>query len=210
MSKDTKNPRIEDEEEKGTQTPSTSASQDNQTPPPVVPSVPSTPKKEEKKQDKAAGKKKDLTSSPDQSPEVQSLISKLNEELEKVTKLRESLEQKDDEIGKRLSDKEFLTPQRGDQDIQRHQSKAQRMKENLAGQPTVRILVPFEGTEKRGATVPVTLNGFRLNVPKGVYVDVPQQVADVLQQSTMETEEALDTERRLDKADKNTLDALSE
>ena len=72
-----------------------------------------------------------------------------------------------------------------------HAEKALQMKENLNKQQKVRMFLPLEGTEKPGAFVPVTLNGYRLNVPKGVYVDVPEQVADVLRESFDQTEAAL-------------------
>lgn len=53
----------------------------------------------------------------------------------------------------------------------------------LDAQPRVRIIVPLEGSEKLGAFYPVTINCHRVNVPKGVYVDVPQAVADVVMES---------------------------
>lgn len=71
-------------------------------------------------------------------------------------------------------------------------SKAAKMKEILSKQPKVRVLIPLEPGEKRGSTESVTLNGYRLNIQKGVYVDVPQQVADVLSNSLNQTIEALE------------------
>ena len=69
-------------------------------------------------------------------------------------------------------------------------SKAQRTKEKLSKQPLVRMYLPLEGKEKVGSIHPVTINGFRVNVPKGIYVDVPQQIADVLADSFKQTEDA--------------------
>lgn len=71
-----------------------------------------------------------------------------------------------------------------------HQSKVDAMKENLSKQPLVTMYVPLVGGEKIGATIPVTLNGYRVNIPKGVYVDVPQQIADLLKDHLQQTEEA--------------------
>lgn len=62
-------------------------------------------------------------------------------------------------------------------------SKAEAMKLKLMAQPKVRIFVPLEGKEKLGVTISVILNGYRLNVPKGVYIDVPEQVAEVIADS---------------------------
>jgi hypothetical protein len=73
----------------------------------------------------------------------------------------------------------------------RHKNKADAMKARLAKQPKVSIFVPLEGKEKvKQAFLPVTLNGYRLNVPKGVYVEVPQQIADIVMESLNQTEQA--------------------
>jgi len=65
------------------------------------------------------------------------------------------------------------------------------MRVHLAKQPKIRILIPVEGKEKPGMTVPVTINGYRLNIAKGVYVEVPEQVADMIMKSQKQTVEAL-------------------
>ncbi len=57
------------------------------------------------------------------------------------------------------------------------------MKAMLDAQPKVRTFVPLENGEKLGEFLPVNINGYRLNVPKGVYVDVPQTVADIIAES---------------------------
>lgn len=77
-------------------------------------------------------------------------------------------------------------------------SKAAIMKKKLAAQPKVRILVSLEGGEKFGITKSVILNGYRMNIIKGIYVDVPEQVADVLSESQQQALEALDGPRRID------------
>jgi len=89
-------------------------------------------------------------------------------------------------------------------------SKAERMRQHLAKQPKVRILVPLGIGEKpgvikwvynkktkrreqvyiKGAYLPVQLNGFKILVAKGVYQEVPQQVADVISESQHMTSEA--------------------
>lgn len=77
-------------------------------------------------------------------------------------------------------------------------SKAERMKAKLAKQPKVRILIQSVQGEKRGSTMSIILNGYRLNIQKGVYVDVPQQVADVIMKSQKQTIMALDHSLKID------------
>jgi hypothetical protein len=57
------------------------------------------------------------------------------------------------------------------------------MKALLDAQPKVRVLVPLENGEKLGEFLPVNINGYRLNVPKGVLIDVPQTVAEIISES---------------------------
>ena len=79
-------------------------------------------------------------------------------------------------------------------------SKSERMRAILMKQPRVRILIPLEGQEKpgvinwvynkvqkrkeqvyiSGAYTPVQINGFKWLVPHGKYVEVPEQVADMI------------------------------
>lgn len=77
-------------------------------------------------------------------------------------------------------------------------SKAEMMKAKLALQPKVRIIIPLEGKEKTGATESVILNGYRLNILKGAYVDVPEQVAEIIMESQHQTRIASDELKRLD------------
>lgn len=77
-------------------------------------------------------------------------------------------------------------------------SKADRMKAWLETQPKVRIMIPRQGKEKMGTTESVVLNGYRLNIVKGVYVLVPKPVADVIMKSQNQTEDALNAPKRED------------
>jgi len=77
-------------------------------------------------------------------------------------------------------------------------SKAEKMLEHLSKQPMIRILIPIEGKERPGTTVPFTLNGLRLNVAKGVYVDVPEQIAEMVMKKQKQTVEALNNPLNLD------------
>lgn len=58
------------------------------------------------------------------------------------------------------------------------------VKEALAKQPKVRIFIPLGIGEKKGATSAfesVTINGYRMVLPKGEYCTVPQGVADIIE-----------------------------
>jgi len=95
------------------------------------------------------------------------------------------------------------------EDIKRHSTKKQIMAAKLEKQPKVRVLLPLEDREKpgvvkvktdknglkvyeyvSGSVFPVILNGYRILIPKGAYLDVPQQVADVLNRSQLQTSSA--------------------
>ena len=61
------------------------------------------------------------------------------------------------------------------------------MKAKLLKQPRVSIMIPLESKENFGATESVILNGYRLNIKKGVYVEVPKQVAEIVMDAQRQT-----------------------
>lgn len=81
-------------------------------------------------------------------------------------------------------------------------SKAENMRSVLEAQPKVRIMIPLDPKEKpgvvnlvynpktgrkeqvyvSGAVHPFTNNGYKYLVPKGIYVSVPQQIADMIEE----------------------------
>ena len=63
---------------------------------------------------------------------------------------------------------------------QRVKSKAEQMQANLESQSKVMILIPLEKGEKKGATQPFCINGYRFEVPKGVMTPVAEQVAEMI------------------------------
>jgi len=79
-------------------------------------------------------------------------------------------------------------------------SKAEAMKKELSLQPKVRILIPRGQNERMGTTQSVILNGYRLNIMKGVYVNVPKQIADIIMEENNQTIAAIEAEgmRRTD------------
>jgi hypothetical protein len=71
------------------------------------------------------------------------------------------------------------------------QKTANDMKAVLAAQPQVAIYVPLENGEPKGTQLPVNINGYRMNIPKGVVnVMVPQSVAEIIWHSLGIYEEA--------------------
>lgn len=69
--------------------------------------------------------------------------------------------------------------------------KAGKMKAFLLSQPKVRIMIPVEGGTHPRVPASVTLNGYRLDLPRNTYINVPEQVAEVIMQSQKQTTEAL-------------------
>ena len=66
------------------------------------------------------------------------------------------------------------------------------MRLHLEAQPKVAIIIPLTPGEVAGSTESVILNGYRLNIRKGEYVHVPEQVARVIMESQQQTAQAID------------------
>ena len=71
-------------------------------------------------------------------------------------------------------------------------SKAEKMKKKLLKMPKIRFFIPRPEGEDKSILQTVNLNGYRLDFPKQAYLDIPQQIADVLMESLGQTEKALD------------------
>jgi len=69
--------------------------------------------------------------------------------------------------------------------------KAEAMKKNLLSQKKIRMLIPAEAGSDQKVPMSVTLNGYRLDLPKNVYIDVPEQVAEIILSSQKQTDAAL-------------------
>jgi hypothetical protein len=54
------------------------------------------------------------------------------------------------------------------------------MKASLEAQPQVQIMLPARSSSGDERACPVTLNGYRLVIQRGVQVSVPAQVAEIL------------------------------
>ena len=71
------------------------------------------------------------------------------------------------------------------------ESKAEIMKETLLNQLKVKIIVPKAEGEDPTARLSVNLNGYRLDLPKNTYLDVPEQIADIIIDSQKQQTQAL-------------------
>lgn len=105
-----------------------------------------------------------------------------------------ALEKKDADAVKNaaLNDPSKLDKVKDDErnDLKKYESKAAKMKAHLAKQPKVMFLIPLTIGEKRGAVETWQANGYRLNILKGVLVEIPKQVAESLAESYQLTQEA--------------------
>lgn len=81
--------------------------------------------------------------------------------------------------------------QLGHPDSNPREGKAKLMKDNLLSQPKVRIMIPVESGSDPSVPFDVTLNGYRLSLPRNTYIDVPEQVAEIVMTSQKQTTEAL-------------------
>ena len=64
-------------------------------------------------------------------------------------------------------------------------------RQHFAKQPKVRIMIPREKTDPVGAYETVQINGYTFQIIKGEYVDVPEQIAQIIMESQQQTEQAI-------------------
>ena len=102
------------------------------------------------------------------------------------------------------------------------------MREILSKQPTIRMLVPLESGDRKGVVEttrdekglivqkhisgsvhPVIQNGFTYLVPKGTYAEVPQQIAQMIEDKFSQ-ESAAGAEWKADRIDPNTGKAVAD
>lgn len=100
-----------------------------------------------------------------------------------------------------VADREVEKEWRGD---------AMKMKDHLAKQRKVAIMIPLEvGVAPEVAEkIPFTvnLNGYRFSIKRGVFVEVPEQVAEMIKER-LESEGKIGKDLRIDR-DQSTLEAL--
>lgn len=87
-------------------------------------------------------------------------------------------------------------------------TKAEKMRAKLESQPKVRMILPLSSKEKPGVVREVTIKGrkelvhvsgaietvqlcgYKYIIPKGVYIEVPLQISEVLSESMIQTQNA--------------------
>jgi hypothetical protein len=87
--------------------------------------------------------------------------------------------------------------------------KMEAMKELCAKAPKVRMMIPFDVGEKPGSFAELQINGYKLSVLKGFYVDLPQPFAEMVEESWKQTIEA-GSDKLLDRVDPETGKPMSE
>lgn len=76
----------------------------------------------------------------------------------------------------------------------------------LDEQPKIRMMIPLAIGEKKGkAFLDVGFNGYFMQLPKGVYLDLPESIANIVSESFQQTEAAgedfkIDGDKRLETA----------
>jgi hypothetical protein len=66
----------------------------------------------------------------------------------------------------------------------------QRTKAALEAQPKRSIMIPKEKNDQDGAFETVQINGYTYQIKKGVYVEVPELVAQIIMDAKKQTDEA--------------------
>lgn len=125
-----------------------------------------------------------------------------------INALKSAKEKSASEVKKVASLEEKPNPTEEKEIVRQYKAKSEVMRQKLEKQPKVRFFLPISEQEKpgvvreiikngrkeqlyiSGAVETVQLNGYKILIPKGVYVDVPQQVADHLSESMHLTQNA--------------------
>ena len=78
-------------------------------------------------------------------------------------------------------------PSKSSSDLdKKYQTKAMMTKKALDAQPKVMVFIPFEAGENAAQAaqikLPVNINGYQFDIPRGTAVNVPQQVAEMIRE----------------------------
>lgn len=60
------------------------------------------------------------------------------------------------------------------------EGKRERTKKIIDAKPKVRTMIPLDIGEKPGAFIEPQINGYKLRIPKGVYVNIPEPFAELI------------------------------
>jgi len=70
-------------------------------------------------------------------------------------------------------------------------NEVEKWKLHFAKQPKKSIMIPREKSDPVGAYETVQINGYTFQITKGVYVEVPEQIAQIIMDSQQQTEQAI-------------------
>ena len=73
---------------------------------------------------------------------------------------------------------------------QNWQGKRERTEAYMKKQPTIRTMIPLGINEKMGASEDLQINGYKITVPKGVFVNLPEPFVDLISYAYNQTAEA--------------------
>lgn len=136
--------------------------------------------------------------SAQEDPALSAKMAELDAAIRRTNELNAKMEAQMKEQSEAFNSGRKITPEEQQSVIEAHKTKAEIIKEKLKAQPRVRIFVPLEGKEKLGQQLPITINGYAVKIPKGVYVEVPMQIGEIVTDSLNQTQQALDNPLRLD------------
>lgn len=120
------------------------------------------------------------------------------DETDDVVSKSEQPSSKDSNVEAKAKAAEPRLQQKADQEL-KHDAK--RMKEHLEAQPKVMIMIPFDAgvNPEQAKKIPfhLNLNGYAINLPRGQYIEVPQQVAEIIKER-LESEGKIGQQWRVD------------
>lgn len=93
----------------------------------------------------------------------------------------------EEETPRDIVEEEAPSPVRATSDLdKKYMTKAMLTKKALESQPKVMVFIPFEAGENAAEAakikLPVNINGYQFDIPRGVAVNVPQQVAEMIRE----------------------------
>lgn len=84
----------------------------------------------------------------------------------------------------------FEAPDKNGHKISLYRGKAAYMREKLKRQPMIRTYIPRPEGEDSSIPETINLNGYKLNIQKNTYCDLPLQIADIIRESHQQIENA--------------------
>lgn len=119
----------------------------------------------------------------------------------------EQVEEAKPEKKPKKADEKAEAPAKPALNLADHKAVAEATRAKLMAEPKVNFIVPLAAGEKEGAAEMVQINGFRMNIKKGVMVEIPMSIAKILA-NHYKIEMTAGADKRLDRG-ADVADALS-